>query len=267
VEQLGGTGPFLRAIFDDPDDHAPRLVFADWLDEHGDPDRAEVLRLWSEATNLPPGNSKRTRLDRRQAALRQAHSEDWADVFGLPLTADEEAALFATRLAETVAWCAGAKRRDFRTPVLQPPHIVWSKGSALTVTRMSVDRQVIVNRLLDTRARLMSGRGGAPRTPWKVSDGRLLAFFPDVTLSDGEAVEQSRGLLDLDNVPAWDTWVWAGAEVGGGSHDSFLVTWVPPPLVEAVDFAVRFNDEECVQWVAYLDTPWARRLRWAGALL
>ena len=29
----------------DPDDDAPRLVYADWLDEHGDPDRAELLRV------------------------------------------------------------------------------------------------------------------------------------------------------------------------------------------------------------------------------
>lgn len=36
---------FLRAIADAPDDEAPRLVYADWLDEHGQPDRAEYLRL------------------------------------------------------------------------------------------------------------------------------------------------------------------------------------------------------------------------------
>jgi uncharacterized protein (TIGR02996 family) len=35
---------FLAAIQDDPDDVAARLVFADWLEEHGDP-RAELLRL------------------------------------------------------------------------------------------------------------------------------------------------------------------------------------------------------------------------------
>jgi serine/threonine-protein kinase len=36
---------FLRAIADAPDDDAPRLVYADWLDEHGQPDRAEFIRL------------------------------------------------------------------------------------------------------------------------------------------------------------------------------------------------------------------------------
>jgi uncharacterized protein (TIGR02996 family) len=40
-----GHEPFLRAICEAPDDDAPRLVFADWLDETGDPDRAEFIRL------------------------------------------------------------------------------------------------------------------------------------------------------------------------------------------------------------------------------
>jgi uncharacterized protein (TIGR02996 family) len=35
---------FLRAIHAAPDDAAPRLVFADWLDEHGEPERADLIR-------------------------------------------------------------------------------------------------------------------------------------------------------------------------------------------------------------------------------
>jgi uncharacterized protein (TIGR02996 family) len=34
-----------QAILDDPDDDAPRLVYADWLEEHGDAERAEFIRL------------------------------------------------------------------------------------------------------------------------------------------------------------------------------------------------------------------------------
>ena len=36
---------FLEDIVAHPDDDAPRLVFADWLDDHGDADRAEFIRL------------------------------------------------------------------------------------------------------------------------------------------------------------------------------------------------------------------------------
>jgi uncharacterized protein (TIGR02996 family) len=39
---------FLQAIRDAPDDDAPRLVYADWLDESGDPARAELIRVQCE---------------------------------------------------------------------------------------------------------------------------------------------------------------------------------------------------------------------------
>jgi uncharacterized protein (TIGR02996 family) len=35
----------LRAICENPDDDTPRLVFADWLDESGEPERAEFIRV------------------------------------------------------------------------------------------------------------------------------------------------------------------------------------------------------------------------------
>ncbi len=35
---------FMRAICDNPDDDTPRLVFADWLQENGEEDRAEFIR-------------------------------------------------------------------------------------------------------------------------------------------------------------------------------------------------------------------------------
>jgi uncharacterized protein (TIGR02996 family) len=50
----------LDAIFDAPDDDTPRLVYADWLQEHGQPNYAEFIRLqcaaareplWSDAAN------------------------------------------------------------------------------------------------------------------------------------------------------------------------------------------------------------------------
>src|SRR5947199_11004 len=34
---------FIHAILESPED-APRLVYADWLDDNGDPDRAEFIR-------------------------------------------------------------------------------------------------------------------------------------------------------------------------------------------------------------------------------
>lgn len=42
------------AILAAPDDDTPRLVFADWLDEHGEPERAEFIRVQCELYRLGP---------------------------------------------------------------------------------------------------------------------------------------------------------------------------------------------------------------------
>jgi uncharacterized protein (TIGR02996 family) len=46
--------PFARAILASPRDDAPRLIYADWLEERGDLDRANFLRLGITARRRPP---------------------------------------------------------------------------------------------------------------------------------------------------------------------------------------------------------------------
>jgi uncharacterized protein (TIGR02996 family) len=41
----------LHAICENPDDDAPRLIYADWLDEHGDSMQATFIRLQIETNN------------------------------------------------------------------------------------------------------------------------------------------------------------------------------------------------------------------------
>ncbi len=48
---------FLATIHEDPHDEARRLIFADWLDEHGDP-RAEMIRLSIEAYHVTAENPR-----------------------------------------------------------------------------------------------------------------------------------------------------------------------------------------------------------------
>jgi uncharacterized protein (TIGR02996 family) len=43
-----------RAILDDPDSDMPRLIYADWLEEQGDADRAEFIRVQCELAGPPP---------------------------------------------------------------------------------------------------------------------------------------------------------------------------------------------------------------------
>lgn len=43
---------FLLAIHENPDDDAPRLMFADWLSENGQDERAELVRVQCELDRL-----------------------------------------------------------------------------------------------------------------------------------------------------------------------------------------------------------------------
>jgi uncharacterized protein (TIGR02996 family) len=44
---------FLQGILENPDDDAGRLVYADWLDENGQPEKARFVRLEVELSGIP----------------------------------------------------------------------------------------------------------------------------------------------------------------------------------------------------------------------
>ncbi len=68
----------LRAVCENPDDDLPRLVFADWLDEHDEPARAEFIRVQVEfaqrASNGLGADPKLRRIDREIWAV---HGQRW----------------------------------------------------------------------------------------------------------------------------------------------------------------------------------------------
>jgi uncharacterized protein (TIGR02996 family) len=66
-----------RAILDDPDDDGLRLVFADWLEENGQPARAEFIRVQIELADPGVGGARRKRLKRREGLLLWEYREAW----------------------------------------------------------------------------------------------------------------------------------------------------------------------------------------------
>jgi len=69
----------LAAIRAAPDDDAPRLVYADWLDEHAQPERAEFIRVQCAlARTADPA------LRCREAELLAAHHDAIAGPFAAP---------------------------------------------------------------------------------------------------------------------------------------------------------------------------------------
>jgi uncharacterized protein (TIGR02996 family) len=68
---------FREAILEDPDDDTPRLVYADWLQEHGDSERGEFIRVQVELARLPPGDERRSGLLAREGRLFLLNRDRW----------------------------------------------------------------------------------------------------------------------------------------------------------------------------------------------
>ncbi len=69
---------FLRSIIETPGDDGPRLIYADWLDENGDPARAEFIRVQCRLATADEDAPERRDLQRREYELLADHWGDWA---------------------------------------------------------------------------------------------------------------------------------------------------------------------------------------------
>jgi uncharacterized protein (TIGR02996 family) len=72
----------LGAILDAPEDDAPRLVYADWLEDHGDAAQAEFIRTQVLLAKLPTAAPERPGLAAREQALLEEHCRRWAEPLG-----------------------------------------------------------------------------------------------------------------------------------------------------------------------------------------
>ena len=63
---------FILDILEYPDDDTPRLVYADWLDDHGDPERGELIRVQCALARLVRDSLEARPLKRRVEELENA---------------------------------------------------------------------------------------------------------------------------------------------------------------------------------------------------
>jgi uncharacterized protein (TIGR02996 family) len=124
---VGEHEAFHLAILDDYDNDAPRLVYADWLDEHGHPAMAEFIRLGCEFARqiAEVGQSRATDdLWQRSQRLFRAHRAEWLGPLNQPKSRlmrfslhDRGAAIFLARCT-TKSFVArfGAWTHDIRLP-------------------------------------------------------------------------------------------------------------------------------------------------------
>ena len=73
----GPVRGFLDDIVAHIDDDTPRLVYADWLAENGQDDRAEFIRVQVERARLPAWDGAQVRLRLREQELLARHGEAW----------------------------------------------------------------------------------------------------------------------------------------------------------------------------------------------
>src|SRR6476660_8352291 len=76
---MSDSPALLAAIRQAPADDAPRLVYADWLDEHGQPERAEFIRIQCELARR-----KTKALRGREAEMLAAHHDAFAGHLAAP---------------------------------------------------------------------------------------------------------------------------------------------------------------------------------------
>lgn len=77
MDGLADHEAFLRAIFEAPDDDTPRLVYADFLEDHGDPDRAAYIRHECEAARLERGGDHWLALQVGLVTLQRRNPRVW----------------------------------------------------------------------------------------------------------------------------------------------------------------------------------------------
>src|SRR5262245_14162856 len=69
----------LNAVIENPDDDGPRPADADLLDQQGNTDRAEFMRIQCEGARLPEENLRRDELGLRKDELCESHKNVWQD--------------------------------------------------------------------------------------------------------------------------------------------------------------------------------------------
>jgi uncharacterized protein (TIGR02996 family) len=67
---------FIQAVCEDPDNEGLRLIYADWLEDHGDP-RGEFIRVQCALARMSPDSPHRAELEAREQELLADHEAEW----------------------------------------------------------------------------------------------------------------------------------------------------------------------------------------------
>lgn len=193
----------VAAVLASPDDDAPRLVYADWLQERGDP-RGELIAIQVEL-----------------AVMRRDPSGDWAR----PAHAQARIARENALLREHLATWARPYHPIGEAPGSGPPALQFDRGFVHAVRSRAeafIDRAfVLFEREPVVRATIRDVRASASRLLAAVPElERLRTLFLEGTLTDDDAAaiassRHSVSLVELGFLPAGPP-PSAGTRIGDG---------------------------------------------------
>jgi uncharacterized protein (TIGR02996 family) len=155
---------FLDDICANPEDDTPRLVYADWLDEQGDEDRAEFIRAQVRAWRLPDGEEK-WELEARALQLLDTYREVWFGGEEFDNCEYDIKRGFVSGVAVDVAWML--KHRDWPRQPATDRYLDVSNASAHELVHLAAcpglprTQSLSIGPVEDTRAltKLLQGAG------------------------------------------------------------------------------------------------------------
>ena len=158
------------------------------------------------------------------------------------------------RITEAIAWCAPrvdiSKPKDcFRSLELIPHPL--EDGRKEVVASVAGKRYVALGRPKNHPASDLAG-------------GRLLIYEPDTNLSDGLTKDETKGYVDHDSTPPWDTSV---VYIYEPIHQrNYLLSWVPNEFISLVTSGIKVNSVECLQWLDDTDLLLTTTMRRIGLI-
>jgi uncharacterized protein (TIGR02996 family) len=123
---------FERAILAAPEDDSRRLVYADWLEERGDP-RGEYLRVETALASMPSGGRQYRSLRKRVTELRKGVDRAWGITFGLrKITAIEDLVYYLREFHKSWSESPGMDATSFPADLPHGLALVYRELGALT---------------------------------------------------------------------------------------------------------------------------------------
>ncbi|HEX3148978.1 MAG TPA: TIGR02996 domain-containing protein [Gemmataceae bacterium] len=240
----------LQSILAAPDDDAPRLIYADWLDEHGDADRAAFIRAQIELACTRPNHSKHDSLVQIERTLLGKHAEAWSA--WVPVWVRERKyhrGFLDWVRCDADAFIAGADVLRRHTPLA---------GARLDGNR-HIARPLFISRCLEGLRSLTLSIDNMPRGDWTgLADCPYLYRLRELILnSKGPADELVSALMSPETLPALRrlrlTWCRLGDE-----QSSRLVQHKWSTRLRALDLRNNFIGDEGA--IAMAESPYLDRL-------